>query len=111
RLACGLDRSTVRSRDLGEAVGQARNDGADRRAHARDTFTKPPISVPRRGRRASPLRPTTDIHEATYDKRLTASCAYWRNATNLDQAQEDKLELICRKIGLRSHHSVLDIGC
>jgi len=53
----------------------------------------------------------TDIHEATYDKRLTASCAYWRNATNLDQAQEDKLELICRKIGLRSHHSVLDIGC
>jgi len=53
----------------------------------------------------------TDIHEATYDKRLTASCAYWKDATNLDQAQENKLDLICRKIGLQSHHTVWDIGC
>jgi cyclopropane-fatty-acyl-phospholipid synthase len=52
-----------------------------------------------------------DIHKATYDKRLTASCAYWKNADTLDQAQENKLDLICRKIGLMSHHTVLDIGC
>jgi cyclopropane-fatty-acyl-phospholipid synthase len=52
-----------------------------------------------------------DIHEATYDKRLTASCAYWNGAADLDQAQENKLELICRKIGLEPHHTVLDIGC
>src|SRR5579864_4946645 len=52
-----------------------------------------------------------DIHKATYDKRLTASCAYWPGAANLDQAQENKLELICHKIGLEPHHSVLDIGC
>ena len=43
-----------------------------------------------------------DIHEATYDKRLTASCAYWNGAESLDQAQENKLELICRKVGLRA---------
>jgi cyclopropane-fatty-acyl-phospholipid synthase len=53
----------------------------------------------------------TDIHEATYDKRLTASCAYWKGAADLDQAQENKLELICRKIGLETLHTVLDIGC
>jgi len=52
-----------------------------------------------------------EIHEATYDRRLTASCAYWHDATTLEAAQERKLDLICRKIGLRPHHSVLDIGC
>jgi len=25
-----------------------------------------------------------EIHEATYDRRLTASCAYWHDATTLD---------------------------
>jgi cyclopropane-fatty-acyl-phospholipid synthase len=53
----------------------------------------------------------TDIHEATYDKRLTASCAYWKGADTLDQAQENKLDLICRKVGLRPGHTVFDIGC
>jgi cyclopropane-fatty-acyl-phospholipid synthase len=52
-----------------------------------------------------------DIHEATYDKRLTASCAYWNGVDNLDSAQEAKLDLICRKIGLKEHHTVLDVGC
>lgn len=53
----------------------------------------------------------TDIHESTYDKRLTGSCAYWKGAVTLDQAQENKLDLICRKVGLRPGHTVFDIGC
>jgi cyclopropane-fatty-acyl-phospholipid synthase len=52
-----------------------------------------------------------EIHEATYDRRLTGSCAYWKDAITLDEAQERKLNLICRKIGLQPDHSVLDIGC
>jgi len=52
-----------------------------------------------------------EIHQATYDRRLTASCAYWKDARTLDQAQENKLDLICRKIGLETGHSVFDIGC
>lgn len=52
-----------------------------------------------------------DIFEATFDKRLTASCGYWRNATNLDDAQEAKLDLVCRKIRLEKGNKVLDIGC
>ncbi len=45
------------------------------------------------------------------DKDLNYSCAYWKNAKTLDAAQEAKLDLICRKIGLRSGMKVLDIGC
>ena len=52
-----------------------------------------------------------EVFEATFDKRLTGSCGYWRNATTLDEAQDAKLDLICRKIGLVHGQSVLDIGC
>jgi len=52
-----------------------------------------------------------DIFEATFDSRLTGSCAYWKTATTLDAAQEAKLDLVCRKIGLRGDDTVLDIGC
>ena len=45
------------------------------------------------------------------DKRLVYSCAYWQDAQNLDIAQENKLELICRKLGLQPGMKVLDIGC
>lgn len=45
------------------------------------------------------------------DKRLNYSCAYWKNAKTLDDAQEAKLELICRKIGLKPKMKILDIGC
>lgn len=45
------------------------------------------------------------------DKRMTYSCGYWKNAKNLDEAQEAKLELVCQKIGLQPGMRVLDIGC
>jgi len=45
------------------------------------------------------------------DKRMNYSCAFWDHAESLDEAQENKLELICRKIGLKAGMQVLDIGC
>jgi cyclopropane-fatty-acyl-phospholipid synthase len=45
------------------------------------------------------------------DKWITLSCGYWKNARNLDEAQEAKLELVCKKIGLSKGDRVLDIGC
>ena len=45
------------------------------------------------------------------DKRMNYSCAYWKGADSLDLAQENKLELICRKIDLKPGMRVLDIGC
>ena len=52
-----------------------------------------------------------DLFECMLDKRLTYTCGYWKGATNLDQAQENKLDLVCRKIGLQENQRVLDIGC
>ena len=52
-----------------------------------------------------------DLFELMLDKRMTYSCAYWKNAANLDEAQEAKLDLVCRKIGLKPGDRVLDIGC
>jgi len=51
------------------------------------------------------------LYELMLDKRLTYSCGYWKNADTLDQAQENKLDLICRKIRLQPGQRVLDIGC
>jgi cyclopropane-fatty-acyl-phospholipid synthase len=51
-----------------------------------------------------------DLYEAMLDKRLTYSCGYWKDAKTLDEAQEAKLDLICRKIELKSGQQVLDIG-
>jgi len=52
-----------------------------------------------------------DLFEAMLDRRMTYSCAYWKDARNLDEAEEAKLDLICRKLGLEPDMRVLDIGC
>ncbi len=52
-----------------------------------------------------------DLFRAMLDKRLNYSCGYWKDAAGLDQAQENKLGLICRKIGIKPGMRVLDIGC
>jgi cyclopropane-fatty-acyl-phospholipid synthase len=52
-----------------------------------------------------------DLFQNMLDNRMIYSCAYWKDADNLYKAQEDKLELICRKINLRPGMRVLDIGC
>jgi len=52
-----------------------------------------------------------ELFQNMLDKRMAYSCGYWRNAQNLDEAQEAKLELICRKLDLKPGMKVLDIGC
>lgn len=52
-----------------------------------------------------------DLFKIMLDKRLTYSCAYWKDAKNLDDAQEAKLDLVCKKLGLKPGMKVLDIGC
>ena len=51
-----------------------------------------------------------DLYCAMLDKRLTYTGGYWENVENLDDAQEAKLDLVCRKIGLKRGQKVLDIG-
>ncbi len=52
-----------------------------------------------------------DLFRNMLDKRMNYSCAYWKDAESLDEAQENKLELICRKLNLKPGMRVLDIGC
>ncbi|MGH8084894.1 MAG: cyclopropane fatty acyl phospholipid synthase [Lysobacter sp.] len=52
-----------------------------------------------------------DFYAAMLDPRLAYSCGYWRDASSLAEAQEAKLDLICRKLGLQPGMRVLDIGC
>lgn len=52
-----------------------------------------------------------DLFSLMLDKGMNYSCAYWDRAQSLDEAQQAKLDLICRKIGLRSGMKMLDIGC
>ena len=52
-----------------------------------------------------------DLYTAMLDKRLAYTCGYWKTATNLDDAQEAKLDLVCRKIGARPGMRILELGC
>lgn len=52
-----------------------------------------------------------DLFRHMLGETMMYSCAYWRNALTLDEAQEAKLDLVCRKLGLEPGMRVLDIGC
>jgi len=52
-----------------------------------------------------------DLFEGMLDKRMVYSCGYWKNVNTLDEAQEQKLELICQKLELKPGMRLLDIGC
>ena len=53
-----------------------------------------------------------DFYSAMLDPRMTYTCGYWEGgAQTLAQAQEAKLDMICRKLGLKPGMRVLDIGC
>lgn len=52
-----------------------------------------------------------DLYTAMLDKRLNYTCAYWKNAKTLDEAQEAKLELVCQKIGVKPGMRILELGC
>jgi|26BtaG_2_1085354.scaffolds.fasta_scaffold00008_64 cyclopropane-fatty-acyl-phospholipid synthase len=52
-----------------------------------------------------------DLYVQMLDPLMNYSCAYWEHASNLIEAQEHKLKLICKKLQLRPGQKVLDIGC
>lgn len=69
---------------------------------------------PRRSKRVG--RNHYDLSVSMYERMLgpsmAYSCGYWNeDARNLDEAQFNKYELLCRKLGLKRGMRILEIGC
>lgn len=52
-----------------------------------------------------------DLFTLMLDPLMQYSCAYWKDASTLEEAQLAKLHLICEKLQLQPGMRVLDIGC
>ncbi|WEB42219.1 class I SAM-dependent methyltransferase [Streptomyces yunnanensis] len=84
----------------------------------------PPVEEarPRRGALHSLLRDRqaishhydvgNDFYALVLGPSMVYSCAYWETPdATLEDAQRDKLDLICRKLGLAEGQRLLDVGC
>jgi len=92
--ACGLRRPP--SRPQGELLPRGRRHSRDRDARA----VRHHYDV------------SNDFFSLFLDDSMTYSCGIFsRGAMTLEEAQEAKLELVCRKLDLRPGERVLDVGC
>ena len=51
------------------------------------------------------------LYQAMLDPSMNYSCGYWKTANNLEEAQRNKMDLICQKLMLKPGMRLLDIGC
>ena len=96
---------------LGAHLDEQLRDFDALRAHLRARFLNM-----QRGRKAFKIGKAhydigNDLFAKMLGKRLVYSCGYWKDATNLDDAEEAKLDLVCRKLRLKPGMKILDIGC
>jgi len=55
---------------------------------------------------------SNDFYQLWLDRRMVYSCAYFqRDDEDIDAAQVNKLDYICRKLRLRAGERLLDVGC
>ena len=55
---------------------------------------------------------SNDFYRLWLDRRMVYSCAYFRSGhEDIDEAQDNKLDHICRKLRLEPGDHMLDIGC
>ena len=52
-----------------------------------------------------------DLFQYMLDRRMVYTCGRWDHAASLSEAQEAKLDFVCRKLDLAPGMKVLDIGC
>ncbi len=57
---------------------------------------------------------SNDFYQLLLDPAMAYSCAYWTSTDpsyGVAEAQRDKLDLVCRKLGLEPGMTMLDVGC
>jgi len=55
---------------------------------------------------------SNEFYQLFLDPLMVYTCAYYRDPEGkLEQAQQDKLDLVCRKLHLKAGETMLDIGC
>jgi cyclopropane-fatty-acyl-phospholipid synthase len=55
---------------------------------------------------------SNELFKLFLDESMTYSCAIFsRGASTLEEAQREKLDLVCRKLALKEGERVLDVGC
>ena len=55
---------------------------------------------------------SNEFYALFLDSLMLYTCAYYREPDGkLEQAQEDKVDLVCRKLRLQPGETMLDIGC
>jgi cyclopropane-fatty-acyl-phospholipid synthase len=115
---------------LGDYLLSARRSAAERLRLGRALLSLPSERRPRGGRGRARIGGRRfslerDRHAVTYhydlsndffsvylDRRMVYTCAYFGSEVDdLDTAQEQKLDYLCRKLRLRPGERVLDIGC
>ncbi len=52
-----------------------------------------------------------DFYAMVLGPSMVYSCAYWQEGSTLEEAQRDKLDLVCRKLALKEGDRLLDVGC
>jgi len=52
-----------------------------------------------------------DMYSKMLGNTMQYTCAYWKEAKTLDEAQANKLDLICRKLHLQKGEKILELGC
>ncbi|MFJ6797847.1 class I SAM-dependent methyltransferase [Streptomyces sp. NPDC091268] len=52
-----------------------------------------------------------DFYRHVLGPSMVYSCAYWSPGGTLEDAQRDKLDLVCRKLALNPGDRLLDVGC
>jgi len=52
-----------------------------------------------------------ELFHVMLDRRMVYTCGRWKQATDLNEAQEAKLDFVCQKLELKPGMKVLDIGC
>ncbi|MGW3091067.1 class I SAM-dependent methyltransferase [Streptomyces sp. NPDC001108] len=88
-------------------------------------WTPPPPPAEEMSRRTGPLHTKgrdkaaishhydvgNDFYALVLGPSMVYSCAYWEDGSTLEDAQRDKLDLVCRKLGLKEGDRLLDVGC